>query len=49
LAVDFRLVEVGIEVARIGSVAHIHDEFAEVQSMAYFGIASDKKTHDYDV
>ena len=26
LAVDFRLVVVGVEVTRIGSVAHIHDE-----------------------
>jgi hypothetical protein len=50
LAVDFRLVVVGVEVARIRPVAHIHDEFAwEEQSMAYFGTARDKKGHDYDV
>ena len=50
LAVDFRLVVVGIEVARIRSIAHIHDEFAwEEQSMAYFGTARDKKSQDHDV
>ena len=26
LAIDFRLVVIGVEVARIGSVAHVHDE-----------------------
>jgi hypothetical protein len=45
LAVDFRLVEVRIEVARIRPVAHIHRE----SGMAYFGKARDKKSHDYDV
>ena len=50
LAVDFRLVVVGVEIARIRAVAHIHDEFAwEEQSMAYFGTARDKKSHDHDV
>ena len=44
LAVDLRLVVVGVEVARIRPVAHIHDEVAgEEQGMAYFGTASDKK------
>jgi hypothetical protein len=48
LAVDLRLVVVGIEVARLRPVAHIHDEFAgEEQGMAYFGTADDKKSHDY--
>jgi fermentation-respiration switch protein FrsA (DUF1100 family) len=48
LAVDFRLVVVGVEVARIRPVAHIHDEFVwEAQGMAYFGRARDKKSHDY--
>ena len=50
LAVDFRLVVVGIEVARIGAIAHINDEFAwDRQSMAYFGTGRDKKSHDDDV
>ena len=50
MAVDFRLVVVGIEVARIRPVAHIYDEFAwEKQSMAYFGTARDKKSYDQDV
>jgi len=48
LAIDFRLVEVRVEVARIGSVAHIHGEPAEVQSVAYFGKARENKSHDYD-
>ena len=39
LAVDFRLFKVGMEVARIKAVAHIHDEFG----MAYFGTGRDKK------
>jgi hypothetical protein len=48
LALDFRLVVVGIEVARIGSIAHIHGKFAgDDQSMACFRIACDKKSHDY--
>ncbi len=35
LAVDFRLVEIGVEVARIGPIAYVDDEFAgEDQSMA---------------
>ena len=50
LAVDLRLVVVGVEVARIRTVADIHDEFAwEEQSMAYFGTTPDKKSHDHDV
>jgi hypothetical protein len=50
LAVDFRLIEVGIEIARIGPIAHIYDEVAwEDQSMAYFGTGRYKKSHDYDV
>jgi len=49
LAVDFRLVVVGIEVARIGPIAHIHGEPAEVQSMAWFGKARDNKSQDYQV
>src|SRR5262249_7715813 len=49
LAVDFRLVEVGIEIARIGPVAHIHDEsVAENQGMAYFGTGRCKKSHYHD-
>ena len=48
LAIDFRLVVVGVEIARIRPIAHIHDEFAwEGQSMACFRIARDKKSHDY--
>lgn len=47
LAVDFRLVVVGVEVAGIRPVAHIHDEVAgEEQGMAYFGTAGNKKSHD---
>ena len=50
LAVDFRLVVVRVEVAWIRPVAYIHDEsVGEDQGMAYFGIARDKKTDDYDV
>jgi len=49
LPVDFRLVEVRVEVARIGSVAHIHGEPAEVQSMAWFGKARDNKSQDYQL
>ena len=50
LAVDFRLVVVGVEVARIRSVAHIHDEFAwEERSMAYFGTTPNKNSHDHNV
>jgi hypothetical protein len=50
LAVDFGLIEVGVEVTRIGPIAHIHDEFVwEDQSMAYFGTGRDKKSHDYYV
>ena len=47
LTVDFRLVVVGVEVARIRPVAHIHDEFAwEKQSTAYFGTTRDKNGQD---
>jgi hypothetical protein len=47
LAVDLRLVVVGVEVARIRPIAYIHDEVAgEEQGMAYFGPAGDKKSYD---
>jgi hypothetical protein len=50
LAVDFRLIVVGVEITRIGPIAHIHDEFAgKDQSMAYFGKARGKKSHDYNL
>jgi len=48
LAVDLRLVVVGVEVARIRPVAHIYDEVTrKEQGMAYFGTDGDKKSHDY--
>src|SRR5690349_7998976 len=47
LAVDLRLIEVGVEVARIRPVADIHDESAQIESMAYFGKARKSKSHDY--
>src|SRR5439155_9280475 len=48
LAVDLRLVVVGVEVARIRPVAHIHDESVrEGQRIAWFCKARDKKSHDY--
>ena len=47
LAVDFRLVVIGVEIARIRSVAHIRDDVSvEGQTMAYFGTARDKESHD---
>ncbi len=50
LAVDFRLVVVGVEVARIWSVANIHDELAwEERSMAYFGTTPNNNSHNHNV
>ena len=50
LAVDFRLIVVRVEIARIGPIAHVHHEFAgKDQSMAWFGKARDKKSHDYNL
>ena len=50
LTVDLRLVEVGIEVARIGPIAYVHDEsVGQDQGMAYFGTGCNKKTYDHCV
>jgi hypothetical protein len=49
LAVDLRLVVVGVEVARVRPIAHIHNEVTgKEQGMAYFGTTGDKKSNDYD-
>ena len=50
LAIDFRLVVIGIEVTRIWAVAHIHGKFArEKQRMAYFDTTSAENSEDQDV
>jgi hypothetical protein len=49
LAINFTLVEVRVEVARIRPVAHVHDKSAEIHSMAYFCTARGEKSDDYDV
>jgi len=47
LAVDFRLVVVGIEDARVRVIFHINDRFIRgEQNIAQLGTARTKKSHD---